>query len=51
VLNKLAHGLRKTAATRTADNGATAHELMAIFGWIDIKEAALPIASAWLGRR
>jgi integrase len=41
VLNKSAHGLRKAAATRAADNGATAHELMAIFGWIDIKEAEI----------
>jgi integrase len=38
---KSAHGLRKAAATRAADNGATAHELMAIFGWIDIKEAEI----------
>jgi integrase len=41
VLNKSAHGLRKAAATRAADNAATAHELMAIFGWIDIKEAKI----------
>jgi integrase len=41
VLDKSAHGLRKAAATRAADNGATAHELMAIFGWIDIKEAEI----------
>lgn len=39
--NKSAHGLRKAAATRAADNGATAHELMAIFGWLDIKEAEI----------
>ena len=39
VMDKAAHGLRKAAATRAADNGATTHELMAIFGWIDIKEA------------
>ena len=32
ILDKAAHGLRKAAATRAADNGATAHELMAIFG-------------------
>lgn len=36
-----AHGLRKAAATRAADDGATAHELVAIFGWIDIKEAEI----------
>jgi integrase len=41
ILNKSAHGLRKAAATRAADNGATAHELMAIFGWLDIKEAEI----------
>jgi integrase len=41
ILNKSAHGLRKAAATRAAESGATAHELMAIFGWIDIKEAEI----------
>lgn len=39
--DKSAHGRRKAAATRAADNGATAHALMAIFGWIDIKEAEI----------
>ena len=34
-----AHGLRKAAATRCAENGATAHELMAMFGWTTVKEA------------
>jgi integrase len=28
-----AHGLRKAGATIAADNGASAHELMAMFGW------------------
>jgi site-specific recombinase XerD len=28
-----AHGLRKALATRLADEGATAHELEAVFGW------------------
>jgi site-specific recombinase XerD len=28
-----AHGLRKAGATIAASNGATAHELMAMFGW------------------
>jgi hypothetical protein len=32
-------GLRKAAATVAAENGATAHELMAIFGWLSLKEA------------
>jgi integrase len=34
-----AHGLRKAAATRHANCGATAHELMAWFGWTSISEA------------
>ena len=34
-----AHGLRKAAATRHANAGATAHELMAWFGWTSIREA------------
>jgi len=32
-VKKSAHGVRKIAATRAADNGATVHQLMAIFGW------------------
>ena len=32
-----AHGVRKIAATRAADNQATEAELMAIFGWTDPK--------------
>jgi hypothetical protein len=32
--------LRKVAATRAAENGATEFELMAIFGWTDPKIAA-----------
>ena len=31
--------MRKLAATRMAEGGATAHELMAFFGWASIKEA------------
>jgi integrase len=34
-----AHGLRKAAATFLADNGCTAHELMAILGWLSLSEA------------
>lgn len=34
-----AHGLRKAAATIAAENGATAHQLMAIFGWRSISQA------------
>jgi integrase len=33
------HGLRKAGAVRAAENGATAHELMAIFGWLSLQEA------------
>ena len=34
-----AHGMRKAAATALADAGATAHQLMAWFGWKSLKEA------------
>ena len=34
-----AHGLRKAAAIRLATAGATAHELMAWFGWTSMREA------------
>ena len=34
-----AHGVRKAAAARAAENGATTHELMAMFGWMTLKEA------------
>lgn len=36
-----AHGLRKAGATIAANNGATNHQLMAIFGWSSIKMAEL----------
>lgn len=36
-----AHGLRKAGATFAADNGATEHELMAIYGWESPKQAAV----------
>jgi integrase len=35
-----AHGLRKAGATIAADNGATEHQLMAIFGWESPAQAA-----------
>jgi len=38
---KSAHGLRKAAATRAANNGATEAQLEAIFGWEGGKMAAL----------
>ena len=36
-----AHGLRKAGATFAADEGATEHQLMAIYGWNSPKQAAL----------
>jgi integrase len=36
-----AHGLRKIAATRAANNGATVAELEAIFGWTGGRMASL----------
>ena len=36
-----AHGLRKAGATRAAENGATVHQLMALFGWKTEKMALL----------
>lgn len=38
-IEKNAHGIRKLAATIAADEGATAHELMAQFGWSTPKQA------------
>jgi integrase len=35
-----AHGLRKAGAVIAAENGATERQLMAIFGWSTMKEAA-----------
>ena len=34
-----AHGLRKSGATIAAENGATPHELKAMFGWLTLKQA------------
>lgn len=34
------HGLRKAGATRAAENGATEKQLMAIFGWTTMEQAA-----------
>jgi integrase len=39
-IKKSAHGLRKAAATRAANNGATERELEAIFGWTGGRMAA-----------
>lgn len=41
-----AHGLRKAGATIAAENGATEHELMAIFGWKTLKQVQLYTRSA-----
>lgn len=37
--DRSAHGVRKAAATYLAERGATAHQLMAIFGWQTIQQA------------
>lgn len=34
-----AHGLRKAGAVIAAENGATPHQLMSIFGWLTLKQA------------
>ena len=34
-----AHGLRKAGATSAAENGATSHQLMSIFGWLNPRQA------------
>ena len=36
-----AHGLRKAGATIAADNGATAHELCAMYGWTKLETAEI----------
>src|SRR5438105_13490892 len=36
-----AHGLRKAGATIATNNGATAHQLKAIFGWDWLKQAEI----------
>lgn len=41
IMGKSAHGLRKAAATRLADNGATESQLEAIFGWSGGQMASL----------
>ncbi len=35
-----AHGIRKFDATTAAENGASEHQLMGMFGWDDPKQAA-----------
>ena len=41
ITGKSAHGVRKAGATRAAENGATVHQLEAIFGWSGGGMAAL----------
>ena len=48
--NCSAHGLRKAGAVIAAENGATAHQLMSIFGWLTLKQAELYTRSAEQGR-
>jgi integrase len=36
-----AHGLRKAGATILANNGASEHQLMAVYGWASPKQAAI----------
>jgi hypothetical protein len=36
-----AHGLRKLGGTRCAEAGATEHQLMALFGWLNAQQAAV----------
>ncbi len=38
-IEKNTHGLRKLAATMAANGGATAHERMSQFGWVNSKQA------------
>ncbi|WP_412058575.1 tyrosine-type recombinase/integrase [Bartonella sp. DGB2] len=40
-IKKSAHGLRKLAATRAANSGATVAQLKALFGWTEDKMASL----------
>jgi integrase len=46
IVGKSAHGIRKAAATRAAENGATERELEAIFGWSGGRMATLYTRSA-----
>lgn len=45
-VSKSAHGLRKAGAVRAAEQGATAHDLLALFGWVSLKEAQIYTAAA-----
>ncbi len=45
-IKKSAHGLRKLAATRAANSGATVSQLKALFGWTNDAMASLYTKSA-----
>ncbi|MBX4336364.1 tyrosine-type recombinase/integrase [Bartonella raoultii] len=45
-IKKSAHGLRKLAATRAANSGATVSQLKALFGWTEDQMASLYTKSA-----
>jgi len=40
-IKKSAHGIRKLSATLAAEAGAATHELMAQYGWSNVKQAEL----------
>ncbi|MFT4342891.1 site-specific integrase [Bartonella bacilliformis] len=40
-IKKSAHGLRKLAATRAANSGATVSQMRALFGWTEDSMASL----------
>lgn len=40
-ITKSAHGIRKLSATLSAEGGAAAHELMAQYGWSNIRQAEI----------
>lgn len=45
-VDKNSHGVRKLSATMSANSGATAHELMAQYGWASSKQAEIYTKSA-----
>lgn len=49
-MNKSCHGLRKIAATRCAERGATLPQMNAIFGWTGPRMALKYIEAANRGR-
>lgn len=45
-VNKTTHGLRKTVATRLANSGKSANEIMAMLGWKNLKTAEIYVKEA-----